>query len=98
MLKAVDLAEYCRSYVYADHPVMPTTRIALGQCVGIAEASIVLDERVRANYPRVLVTNLGDDDAPLVSLVTVVTPARYSGKQNAPKRPTLLRRLWSALR
>jgi chromosome segregation ATPase len=70
--------------------------------VAQAEAQIIIHPDVRSADTRVLKTNFDEPTDPLKSIVVIRNPAsttpRATLRRNAPKRPHLLRRLWSALR
>jgi len=102
MNNAKDLAEYSLAFTYDDHPVLPATRLVLGHAVAQAEAQIIIHPDVRSADTRILKTNFDEPTDPLKSIVVIrntpSTTRRATLRRNAPKRPHLLRRLWSALR
>lgn len=100
MTAADDLVQYAIAYTYADHPVMPATRASLAAAIRLAEAQIVVHEQLRATDLRILKTNLEEPNEPLLTIVVIrdTAPRRATLERKAPKRPHLLRRLWSALR
>jgi hypothetical protein len=102
MNNARDLEEYSLAYTYDDHPVLPATRMVLRHAVAQAEAQIIIHPHVRDSDTRILSTNFEDPTDPLKTIVVIrngpPTAPRATLNRNAPKRPHLLRRLWSALR
>ena len=99
---AKELAAYSLAFTYQDHPVLPATRYVLGLAVAQAEAEIIVHPDVRPTDTRILKTNFDDADDPLQHIVVIrhepSAEPRATLRRNAPKRPHLLRRLWSALR
>lgn len=93
-----ELADYCSRYVYADTPVMPATRRQLGIAVGLAERQCVRVASITQSQPRILTTLLTDEDEPLQALSVLRTPRYDVRKREAPKRPSLIRRLLGMLR
>lgn len=95
---AKELAAYAAAFTYQDHPVLPATRLVLGLAVAQAEAEIIVHPDVRSTDTRILKTNFDEHDDPLQRIVVIRHELRATLRRNAPKRPHLLRRLWSALR
>lgn len=99
---ATELAAYAAAFTYQDHPVLPATRYVLGLAVAQAEAEIIVHPDVLTTDTRILKTNFDEHDDPLKHIVVIrhepSAASRATLRQNAPKRPHLLRRLWSALR
>lgn len=66
-----------------------------------AERLCVLEPSIRSDYPRVLQTQIVSlaPGADYLHALSVIRAPRYAvRKREAPKRPTLIRRLWSVLR
>ena len=93
-----NLEGYCHAYTYTDCPVMPATRRQLGIAIGLAERECVRISQLRSDYPRLLSTYLTDEHDPLRGLSVIRLPRYAVRNREAPKRSTLIRRLWSLLR
>jgi hypothetical protein len=99
-----ELKLYC--YQSLDNALTARQRLRLAEAIVQAESAAVLVPAARSDYPRLIRAHVllepaapGDDAPPACVGVSVIRQRRYAvRKREAPKRPTLLRRLWSALR
>lgn len=107
LITGQDLALYCAQTI--DSPLTAPQRDRVARAISKAESLIVRVESVRDDYPRLLKVRavyetLHDSDLqpvfenPLVDISVIRVPRYAVRNREAPKRSTLIRRLWSALR
>ena len=106
MITQRSIDTYCNSYACSDHALTTRQRRRMALAIVEAESVTVLYPTVNASHPRVMQawvtmhpTDVDHPDDGLCEAVSVIRRPRYAVREReAPKRSTLLSRLWSLLR